>query len=788
MDQTVRAPIKRVAFIGNYLPRKCGIATFTTDLSEALAGEYENTSFIALPVNDIDGGYQYPHRVRFELIEKDIESYRRAADFLNINNVDMVSLQHEYGIFGGRAGSHILSLLRELRMPIVTTFHTILKDPDPDQRRVLEEIASLSDRLVVMSARGSEFLQDIYHVPAEKIDFIPHGIPDVPFEDPSFHKDLFGVEGKTVLLSFGLLSANKGIENVISALPEILVRHPKVVYIILGATHPQVLRTEGESYRLSLQWLAHEKGVEGNVIFYNRFVGHEELLQFISAADIYITPYLDPAQITSGTLAYTLGAGKAVVSTPYWYAEEMLNDDRGKLVPFRDPQALARQVIDLLDNEADRHAMRKRAYLFGRNMIWPEVARLYMQSFERARAERRHFVQADFAVKPQDKRPRELPPLKLDHLRHLTDETGMLQHATFTIPNYNEGYTTDDNARALLVSTLLEDAGIKEATELASRYLAFIWYAFNTETRRFRNFMSYQRNWLEETGSDDSHGRVLCALGTVLSRSNTPTLFNMAGQMFQQSLLAILDTTSPRAWAFALIGIHEYLQRFAGDRRANQVQEQLAERLLTLYENNHHNGWLWFENNLTYCNAALSQALLLCGQSLQNDSMTKAGMESLRWLADLQRADTEIGHFVPIGSNGFYKRGGERARFDQQPVEAQAMVSASLVAYQITGDDHWIKEARRAFEWFLGRNDLHLPVYDPTTGGCRDGLHPDRPNENQGAESTLAFLQALLELRLAENIIRSDEKFSIEKPTLGTLSSQQIQSHTDSQKLALSGK
>ncbi len=451
-------------------------------------------------------------------------------------------------------------------------------------------------------------------------------------------------------------------------------------------------------------------------------------------------------------------------------------------------QALAGQVINLLDHEAERHAMRKRAYLFGRDMIWPVVAGLYMKSFERARAERRHFAQADFAVKPLDQRPRELPPLKLDHLLHLTDETGMLQHATFTVPNYNEGYTTDDNARALMVSVLLEEAGIKKGTEIASRYLAFIWYAFNNDTRRFRNFMSYQRQWLEDTGSDDSHGRVLCALGTVLSRSNAPTLYNMAGQMFQLSLLAILETTSPRAWAFALIGIHEYLQRFAGDRRANQVQEELAARLLTLYQDSRQNDWHWFEHRLTYCNAALSHALLLSGQSLLNDSMTEAGMESLRWLADLQRSDSDSGHFVPIGSNGFYQRGGERARFDQQPVEAQAMVSACLVAYRSTGDDYWIKVARRAFEWYLGRNDLHLPVYDPTTGGCRDGLHPDRPNENQGAEFTLAFLQALLELRLAENMIRSDEKPNIENSTLGTLSSSQIQSHPDGQNVAVSGK
>ncbi|OGL52732.1 MAG: glycosyl transferase family 1 [Candidatus Schekmanbacteria bacterium RIFCSPLOWO2_12_FULL_38_15] len=758
MDHSsTNSTINRMAFIGNYLPRQCGIATFTTDLCEAIAAQYSQTTCIALPVNDIEAGYAYPTRVRFELTEKDIDSYHRATDFLNINNVDLVCLQHEYGIFGGLAGSHILALLRELRMPIVTTLHTILHDPDPDQRRVLEEVAALSNRLVVMSERGAEFLHEVYGVLPEKIDLIPHGIPDVPFVDPSFHKDLFGVEGKIVLLSFGLLSANKGIENVIAALPAILARHPNVVYIILGATHPHVVRNEGETYRLFLQWLAQEKGVEGHVIFYNRFVSSEKLVEFIGAADIYITPYLNAAQVTSGTLAYTLGAGKAVISTPYWYAEEMLAKGRGALVPFRDPVALADQVIDLLDNEAKRHAMRKRAYVFGRAMIWPQVARRYMESFEHARAERRHFTSPGFIIKPLDKRPGELPPLKLDHLRHMTDGTGILQHALFTVPNYREGYTTDDNARALMVSVLLEALGNEEALELFSRYLAFIWYAFNTETGRFRNFMDYQRHWLEVGGSDDSHGRALWALGTVLGRSNTPALQSMAGWLFERALPAILDTTSPRAWAFALIGIHEYLRRFAGDRRASQVREELAGRLLTLYQSHRSDEWRWYEDRLAYCNAALPHALLMCGQWIPNNAMTEAGLEALCWLTDLQRADAGGGHFIPIGSNGFYQRGGERARFDQQPVEAQAMVSACLEAYRITGDKSWRKEARRAFEWFLGRNDLNLPLYDPTTGGCRDGLHPDRPNENQGAESTLAFLQSLLELRLAENILISME-------------------------------
>ncbi|MBN1396537.1 MAG: glycosyltransferase family 4 protein [Bacteroidetes bacterium] len=754
-DNTVGSKINRIAFIGNYLPRQCGIATFTTDLCEAVASVYIETTCIALPVNDIEAGYEYPSRVRFELTEKDIHSYTRAADFLNINNVDLVCLQFEYGIFGGKSGSHILTLLRDLRMPIVTTLHTILNSPTPDQRLVLEEVAALSDRLVVMSERGSEYLQKIYHVLPGKIDLIPHGIPDVAFVDPSFNKDLFGVEGKTVLLSFGLLSANKGIENVISALPDIVAHYPDIVYIIVGATHPQVIQHEGETYRLSLQRLAQQKEIESHVIFYNRFVSLEELVKFIGAADIYITPYLNEAQIVSGTLAYTVGAGKAVISTPYWYAQEMLADKRGVLVPFRDPAALAEQVINLLGNEAERHAMRKRAYMFGRAMIWPEVAKRYMESFERARTERRHYIPPGFISRALDKYPSELPPLQLNHLHVMTDETGILQHALFTVPNYSHGYTTDDNARALLVSMLLDELGNKESEGLASRYLAFLGFAFNSQNKRFRNFMNYQRTWSEDAGSDDSHGRALLALGTVLSHSATPSFNSMAGWLFEQALPSILDTTSPRAWAFALIGISKYSQKYSGDRRANQVSEELAGRLLRSYQDNRSEDWCWFEKKLTYCNAALSHALLICGRSIPNSAMINAGLESLHWLSVLQCSSE--GHFVPIGSNGFYEFGKEHARFDQQPVEAQTTVSACLEAFKITGDKRWNKEAQRAFEWFLGRNDLKLPLYDATTGGCRDGLHPDRPNENQGAESTLAFLQSLLELRLAEQTQLSTE-------------------------------
>jgi glycosyltransferase involved in cell wall biosynthesis len=772
MDTARQAPFKRIAFIGNYLPRQCGIATFTTDLCEAIAAEYPETTCFALPVNDTDSGYAYPPRVRFELAQSDTASYRRAADFLNGNNVDLVCLQHEYGIFGGPAGSHILALLRELRMPVVTTLHTVLREPDSNQQRVMEKLAQRSDRLIVMSQRGAGFLREIYDVPENRIDLIPHGIPDVPFVDPNFHKDRFGVEGKLVLLTFGLLAPNKGIEYVIEALPAILARYPQVVYIILGVTHPHIKRREGEFYRLQLERLARTLGVESNILFYDRFVSLEELIEFIGAADIYVTPYLNPAQITSGTLAYTVGAGKAVISTPYWYAEELLADGRGLLVPFADAPAIAGRVIEMLDNESERHAMRKRAYMLGREMIWPKVACRYMASFARAHEDRTQYPRSLFTGRtlekrpPElplldrtlEKRPPELPLLNLNHLRRLTDDTGLVQHACFTVPNYDEGYATDDNARALIVAVSLEEQGEDasgEASSLASRYLAFLRHALNSQTGRFRNFLSYDRRWLETQGSDDCQGRSLLGLGTVIGRSNHPGLRGVAGQLVESALPAIAALTSPRAWSFILLAIHEYLKRFSGDRTASSLREVLAERLLECYRSHSSEDWPWFEDRVTYCNATLPHALLVCGQAMGRDDMVKTSLKSLGWLADLHMA--AHGHFVPIGSNGFYQRGGVRARFDQQPVEAHAMVSACLAAQASTGESRWGRQAHLAFDWFLGRNDLHLSLYDPATGGCHDGLHSDRLNQNEGAESTLAFLLALLEIRVAETLTPSVE-------------------------------
>src|SRR5580658_4857992 len=445
----------RIAVIGNYLPRQCGIATFTTDLCAAISAEYGTARLLALPVNDTEQGYDYPPRVRWSLAQDDARSYQEAAEFLNFNNIDMVCLQHEYGIFGGKAGGHILHLLRGLKMPLVTTLHTVLRDPDPNQLMVMEEIAELSDRLIVMSQLSSQFLQEIFKVPGSKIDMVPHGVPDLPFLDPNFYKDRFGVEGKAVLLTFGLLSPNKGIENVIQALPEILAKHKNVMYIVAGATHPHVLRRDGDRYRESLQALAKELGVSSNVIFFDRFVSPEDMAAFIGAADIYITPYRHEAQVVSGTLAYALGAGKAIISTPYWHAIELLDDRRGALVPFENPDAIAQKAIELLNTPAIRHAMRKRAYLFAREMVWKRVAQGYMESFARVRSDRMENPRVQFSARATPKALDRLPELKLDHLSALTADTGVLQHAIFTVPNRAEGYTPDDNARALIFTVLL---------------------------------------------------------------------------------------------------------------------------------------------------------------------------------------------------------------------------------------------------------------------------------------------------------------------------------------------
>ncbi|MGH7435194.1 MAG: glycosyltransferase family 4 protein [Polyangiaceae bacterium] len=740
--------LRKIALLGNHAPRQCGIATFTTDLSDALALELPQSEVFVVAMNDVGRRHRYPPRVRFELPENELAAYPRAAGFLNLSAADVLCVQHEYGIFGGIAGSHILSLLREVRVPIVTTLHTILGEPDREQRRVMGEIARLSERLVVMSDHGATLLREVYGVPEQRIDRIPHGIASLPLLPRGKH--LLGVEGKSVILTFGLLSPDKGIEYVIDALPRILERHPNTVYVVLGATHPHVKEHQGESYRIMLENRARRLGVDGHMIFHDRFVSQSELADFLSASDVYITPYLKPEQIASGTLAYAVGSGRAVISTPYRYARELLADGRGILVPPRDPAAIAREVSDLLGDDEKRRAMRERAAAYGAAMLWPSVARRYVETFERARADRAERHRVGLTPPVPLRRLVDLPEIDLQHLRRMTDDTGVLQHGAYTVPRYDDGYCLDDNARALLLMAMVEDSRSEETTAvrgLATRYLAFVGHAYNPRCGRFRNFMSYSRRFSEERGSEDSHGRALWALGAVVARSHDRGRKSLGTDLFRAALPAVGTFTSPRAWASALLGIDEYLRAFADDVAVEAMGRTLAERLLSALARTKTPAWPWFESSVTYGNARLPQALMVSGARMANEEMTAAGARSLEWLHAIQQSESD--HFAPIGTDGFYERGGLKAAYDQQPLEAGEMVSACLDAERITRDARWAERAGRAFHWFLGHNHLQRPLYDATTGGCRDGLHETGVNENQGAESTIAFLLSLLEMRAA---------------------------------------
>ena len=606
----------------------------------------------------------------------------------------------------------------------------------------------LSDRLVVMSDHGATLLREVHGVPERRIDRIPHGIASLPLLPRGKH--LLGVEGKSVILTFGLLSPDKGIEYVIDALPRILERHPDTVYVVLGATHPHVKEHDGETYRLMLESRARRLGVDSHMILHDRFVSQRELADVLSAADIYVTPYLKPEQIASGTLAYAVGSGRAVISTPYRYARELLADERGVLVPWRDPEAIAREVSELLGNDGKRLAMRERAREYGVGMQWPVVARRYVESFERARAEHRDRERVGAAPPVMVKRLVDLPEIDLQHLRHMTDDTGMLQHGAYNVPRYDDGYCLDDNARALLLMAMVEDArseDTKAVRGLATRYLAFVSHAFNAPYGRFRNFMSYSRRFSEECGSEDSHGRALWALGAVVARSHDRGRQRLATDLFRAALPTIGAFTSPRAWASCLLGIDEYLRAFDDDSVAVALRTTLAGQLFSLFTRTRKPEWPWFEDSVTYGNARLPQALLVSGARTANEEMLAAGVRALEWLCSIQQS--ESGDFAPIGTNGFYVRGRGKAAYDQQPIEACEMVSACLEAERVTGDARWAERAGRVFQWFLGHNHLHQPLYDATTGGCRDGLHETSVNENQGAESTLAFLLALLEMHAA---------------------------------------
>ena len=744
-----RSGPRKVSFIGTYVPRRCGIATFSSDLLNALRTEAPSTEWWSVALNDGADDYDYPPEVHFEIAQKSLADYRKAIDFLNMNQVEAVCLQHEFGIYGGGSGSYVLRPLENLRMPVVTTLHTVLKEPNAEQKDIITSIGRFSDRVVVMSEMAAELLTSVYGVDRQRVAVIPHGVPDMPFLDTSYNKDQFGLVGKKLILTFGLHSEGKGLEYVIDALPEIVRAHPEAIFAVLGATHPEVKRRDGEAYRHMLQRRARDLGVAENVVFYNQFIDTPTLTAFLSAADVVVTPYLGREQIVSGVLSYALGAGKAIVSTPYWYAEEMLADGHGKLVPFRDAAATGAAISELLSNDVERNAMRKRAYLKARPMIWSQVAGQYLRLFREARRER--------AVRPRTYRvgtlqatALELPYPKLDHLLVLTDGTGILQHARFDVPDRDHGYCTDDNARALIVSLQAQHVLAEKDNDngvLSHRYLSFLQHAFNPDNGRFRNFMGYDRQWREDEGSEDSHGRAMWALGQTVLDSPLHGMASAAMALFEQALPRAVELKPIRSVAYTLLGIEAYLRRFSGATEVRRAHAVLAERLHTAFVKHATPDWPWPEDQLTYANGLLPHALIASGARLENEAMLQMGLTSLEWLNSLQ-VDPK-GHFVPIGNRGWFNRNGTRARFDQQPIEVEHVTDAGLEAFRVTGEQRWLDEARRCFEWFLGRNDIGQPVCDHATGGCRDGLQPEGLNNNQGAESTLAWLHSLIAMHIA---------------------------------------
>ena len=737
----------RVAFIGNALPRRCGIATFTTDLELAVGSLATVSETAIIAMCDPGSTYDFPSHVVRTIAQDEPAGYAAVARYINAEKFDVVCLQHEFGIFGGESGGMILGLVTAIDVPVVTVFHTVLDRPTEAERQIMDALVAASARVVVMARKGRDILMRTYDAPAEKIEIIPHGIPDVPLAPSHIAKEKLGYADREVILTFGLISPNKGIETMIEAMPAIIEKTDNAVYVVMGATHPRLLSEAGEAYRERLIARVHALGLEDHVVFLNQFVDRPALLDHIAMCDVYVTPYLIESQMTSGTLAYSHGLGRPVVSTPYWHATELLDDGTGVLVPFGDKVAMGQAVATLLSNEHGRLAMGRKAYAASRAMTWANTGKRFAGCFRSAMRDNA----TGNSVKVLDVPLVPLPVPAFDHFVAMCDDTGIFQHAIHSIPDRAHGYCIDDNARALLLCCELEgEPQAAPATTLFDRFAAFLQHGWNPDTRRFRNFMSFSRDWLEPAGSEDSHGRTLWALGVCASTQIGTARGQWAKRLFGAAMGTVATFTSPRAWAFTLLGLDGYCRAAPQDYAAGKLRRDLSSRLEHLLTVSETPEWIWFEGCLSYDNARLSQALIVTGMSTGADNLTRAGLRSLRWLVAMQTAPQ--GHFRPVGSQGFLLSDrSSPAAFDQQPLEAFATIAACAAAFENDRSDLWLISARRAFAWFLGENDLAIPLVDVATGSCRDGLHPDRANENRGAESVLSYLLGLTAMRRLEH-------------------------------------
>jgi len=741
----------KIAYISTYPPRECGIATFNNNLLKAI-GHHKNAvsedSFV-VAMNDTDtlDEYEYPKDVKYVIRQENQKDYIRAADYINTSLADACILEHEYGIFGGESGVYILPLLARLQKPLITIFHTILKDPNYMQLTVLREVAKYSSRIVVMSHRAVGFLTSIYGIPYEKIQLIEHGVPDLEPKAANPVKQSLAFKGKKVLFTFGLISRNKGLETVIEALPKIVEKNPDVMYVILGTTHPGVIRNSGEEYRDSLKRLAKKLNVEDNLTFINKFVSEQELHDYLTACEMYITPYLNEAQITSGTLSYAVGAGAAVISTPYWHAQELLADHRGRLFDFKDSDKLADIVNELFEDTSKLKQLKANAYEYGLHMRWPSTGEVFIDVLDEAVS--KFLSEKEIGNKPIID-PDMMPAFSLAHIQRLTDDTGIVQHAKYGIPNLKEGYCLDDNARALILTILAyQQNKSKAALDLLPIYLSYIQY-MQCDDGNFRNFLSFKREYLDEVGSEDSFGRTIWALGYLINNAPNNSYREFARELFLKSVPHFENLKHLRGIANTMIGLAHFLQANKYDQHIRKQLDRLAEPLKAAYRANKQGHWLWFEEKMTYDNAILPLALLCHFEITADKESMDIALESMEFLSQKTLIH---GYLNPVGNDGWlYRDGGEMALYDQQAIETMAMVLMYFKAYEITHDLTYIKQMYLCYQWFLGENSLHLPLYDYETKGCGDGLQTYGVNRNQGAESTLAYwISHLIVLKALES-------------------------------------
>lgn len=732
----------KIAFIGTYPPRECGIGTFTNHLYKSMIVRNENKKSVnngfVVAINDIDQTYKYPEEVKLTIRQEYQEDYPQAAKYINLGGTDLCILEHEFGIFGGQNGIYILPLIHRLKSPLIVTLHTILKTPSYNEKAVLQEISKMAHKLVVMSHKAIEFLVNVYNVPEEKIVFIDHGVPDIHFSQEISKKE-FKLDDKKVLLTFGFISRNKGIETVINALPKVVEEHQDLVYIVLGKTHPNVLRYSGEEYRIFLMRLVKKLHLENHVVFLNEFIDEQALFKYLYAADIYITPYLNKAQITSGTLSYAIGVGSAIVSTPYWHAEELLAEGRGRLFNFNDSGDLTSTLTELLNEPEALNNLKGEAYKYGRKITWPKTGKKYILLAENILEDGQNIIQKneselDLLI---------LPPFSLAHINRLTDDTGIIQHAKFGIPNLKEGYCLDDNARALLM-VLMAYRQIKDmrALELSPIYLSYIHYMQNVDGT-FRNFLSFNRNFLDKVGSEDSFGRTIWALGYLLGNAPNDAYYQTGKLIFFNASPNFEKLKSIRSIANTMIGISHYLKSNPADDSMTERLRNMAHSLNIHYMENNTSEWNWYESMFAYDNGILPLAMLHAAEILNDHKITQTAIESMDFLTKLTVNDD---YLSIIGNEKWYKKEGERSFFAQQPVDAMAMVLMYHQAFHLTKNKDYINKLYTSFLWFLGENDLRMSLYDFETKGCCDGFERYGVNRNQGAESSLAYLISHLTL------------------------------------------